>query len=452
MVKSLVVERLLSPFGKILATTYYVHVMNVNLAARDGVPRRARSGRQRDDNSQRKHIRTVMRILILNVDYQSFLEYLMRPEALRRASYSTQMQARNDSLFGVADFYSRNFKAHGHEAAEVHVNNYWMQHAWAREHGMKLPQPRPDVGPVLRHTGLSARTIRMAKSLARPLVRRIRPWRMQGWETSILDAQIEQFDPQVILNQSMEYVRSDYLMRHRKTGRVIVGQIAAPRPEGEDYRVYDLVISSLRNFVRWFAERGIRSRWNQLAFEPHVLEAMAPPPERDIPLSFVGSLSPDHRNRIAWLEALSRHTPLQVWGNGIERLSRQSPLHKLYRGEAWGRSMYDVLCRSKITLNHHIDLAEGWANNMRLYEATGMGALLLTDRQRNLNDIYRDGEEVVSYQTAEDCAATIKSLLGADAQRGAIAKAGQQRAISTNNYYRRTGEILDHIQELYPHG
>jgi hypothetical protein len=427
--------------------------MNVNLAALMGCrakPFRRAARRQlspKDESSE-----TAMRILILNVDYQNFLEDLMRPEALRRASYSTQMQARNDSLFGVADFYSRNFKAHGHEAAEVHVNNFWMQHAWARENGMNLPQPRAETGPAPRRTGLSARTIRTAKSLARPIVRRIRPWRMQGWETAILDAQIEQFDPQVILNQSMEYVRSEYLMRHRKTGRAIVGQIAAPRPEGEDYRAYDLVISSLRNFVRWFAERGIRSQWNQLAFEPHVLEAMGPAPARDIPLSFVGSLSPDHRKRIALLEALSRHTPLQVWGNGIERLPRRSPLHERYRGEVWGRGMYDVLRRSKITLNHHIDLAEGWANNMRLYEATGMGALLLTDRQRNLNDIYRDGEEVMSYQAAEDCATMIESLLGADAQRSAVAKAGQQRAISTNNYYHRTGEILDHVQELDPHG
>ena len=48
------------------------------------------------------------------------------------------MAARNASLFGVADFYSRNFAALGHPAAEIHVNNPWLQAAWAREHGMAV--------------------------------------------------------------------------------------------------------------------------------------------------------------------------------------------------------------------------------------------------------------------------------------------------------------------------
>ena len=40
--------------------------------------------------------------------------------------------------------------------------------------------------------------------------------------------------------------------------------------------------------------------------------------------------------------------------------------------------MYNILSRSKISFNRHINVAENNANNMRLYEATGMGSLLLT--------------------------------------------------------------------------
>jgi hypothetical protein len=40
--------------------------------------------------------------------------------------------------------------------------------------------------------------------------------------------------------------------------------------------------------------------------------------------------------------------------------------------------MYRVLECSKIVINHHGDVAP-WANNLRLFEATGTGALLLTD-------------------------------------------------------------------------
>ena len=83
-----------------------------------------------------------MRILVLNADYARFQSWLYRRQpGLENASYAQQMAARNASLFGVADFYSRNFIALGHAAAEVHVNNPSLQSAWAREHGMTPLQP-----------------------------------------------------------------------------------------------------------------------------------------------------------------------------------------------------------------------------------------------------------------------------------------------------------------------
>lgn len=395
-----------------------------------------------------------MRILILNADYPAFLRQLYAGyDGLKGASYAEQLEARNNSLFGVADFYSRNFRAQGHTAEEVHVNNRWLQFAWAREHGVSIEPPEAASGPTPRHRSQSvARALRLVKPALMPFLRPFRNTQLPEWEATALDARIEHFAPDVILNQSMEYVRSNALGRHRNGRRLIVGQIAAPRPYGENYAVYDMVISSLRNFVVWFEAHGVRSRWNQLAFEPSVLNAMGPQPQRDIPLSFVGSLSPEHRHRIELLEHIARRAPLKVWGSGIERLPRESPLHACYQGEAWGRSMYDVLRRSRITLNHHIDLAEGWANNMRLYEATGMGALLLTDRQRNINEIYLGGEEVATYGSVDECLAAVERYLSDETARAAIALAGQRRAIEKNNYRVRTGEILQHIAEITPRG
>ncbi len=86
-----------------------------------------------------------MRIIILNADYPRFLAWLYRNEAgLETASYAAQMTARNASLFGLADFYSRNFGEFGHAAAELHVNNRFMQSAWAREHGMAVEMAPQD--------------------------------------------------------------------------------------------------------------------------------------------------------------------------------------------------------------------------------------------------------------------------------------------------------------------
>src|ERR1700692_4383197 len=88
-----------------------------------------------------------MRILVLNADYPRFLAWFYcRQPGLENASYAVQMAARNASLFGVADFYSRNFAALGHQAAEIHANNPWLQSAWAREHGMAVEALEPPGG------------------------------------------------------------------------------------------------------------------------------------------------------------------------------------------------------------------------------------------------------------------------------------------------------------------
>jgi spore maturation protein CgeB len=146
-----------------------------------------------------------MRILVLNTDYPKFLLslYLQHP-SLEDAGYDAQMAVRNDSLFGVADYYSRNFSALGHVAAEVHVNNRWMQYAWAREHGLAVD--KPDSTQVAQD-GVAARPslLRQVKSILRPvlapLVRKLRPPRMPQWEAALMAAQIADFKPDVILNQ-----------------------------------------------------------------------------------------------------------------------------------------------------------------------------------------------------------------------------------------------------------
>jgi spore maturation protein CgeB len=85
---------------------------------------------------------------------------------------------------------------------------------------------------------------------------------------------------------------------------------------------------------------------------------------------------------------------------------------------------------------------------MRLYEATGMGALLLTDQKRNLAEIFVPGEHVAAYTDAQDCVRQIHALLADDALRERIAAAGQQQAIQHQNYYRRVGEIIALAEKL----
>ncbi len=385
-----------------------------------------------------------MRILVLNADYARFQSWLYRRQpGLENASYAEQMAARNASLFGVADFYSRNFIALGHVAAEIHVNNPWLQSAWAREHGMSAPEP----AAVAERRELPAwieRAVTPFKPMLRPLARRVglSP-RLDPEAEKILFAQIEDFRPDLIINQDIFYVDTGLVRRIKAMASpTMVGQVGIAPSRGEDWTVYDLMLSQLPSIVNFFRNAGVRSEVSHLAFEPAILNLLPDTGAADIDISFVGTVSVDHQQRIALLEAVARRYDLKLFGNRPRSLPASSPLHRCFQGEVWGAEMYQVLRRSRITLNSHIDLAAREAGNMRLFEATGAGAFLLTDFKDNLHTLFDPEREVAVWHSIDDCLIKIERYLRDDLGREAIAGAGREKTISAHTYRNRAQEIL----------
>jgi spore maturation protein CgeB len=362
-----------------------------------------------------------MRVMIISTDYgpflrtlynpkQSFLSRLLGPKsALQNASYKEQLDIRNNTLFAGSDFYSRNFVALGHQAAEFHVNNGALQSAWLRERGQQVG-PRPAVVSPLR-SPIEPSNIDLEDIIVR---------------------QAREMTPDIILNQAVSEVESWVLERLKPYCKLIAGQIASPYPENEPYTAYDLMISSLPNFVNYYRKRGLAAELNLLGFEPAVLDEVKVT-ERDVALSFVGSLTSDHGSRYELVDRLVRATDIKIWGRLVS-VSSSSPIMKRYQGEAWGRDMFRVLGRSKITINQHIDIAENYANNMRLFEATGMGALLITDWKDNIRELFEPGKEVVCYKSVDECLELIDYYSHHEDKRAAIAAAGQRRTLNDHSY------------------
>ena len=393
-----------------------------------------------------------MRILVLNADYPRFLAWFYRRRpGLENAPYATQIAARNASLFGVADFYSKNFAALGHPAAEIHVNNPWLQAAWARQQGLAIEPPeRPGaVGRKAPPVWLQ-RVVTPFKPILRPLARKVglSP-RLDKQAENILLAQIEEFRPDVVLNQDIFHVDTSLIRRIKGIGNpILIGQVGIEPSRGEDWTVYHLMMSQLSTTVNSFRSLGVRSELNHLAFEPAILDALPEAPAADIDVSFVGTVSADHRQRIALLEAVAERYDLKLFGNPPQALSASSPLHRCFQGEVWGADMYQVLRRSRVTLNSHIDMAGREAGNMRLFEATGVGAFLLTDYKDNLDTLFEPDREVAAWRSIDDCLTAIARMLGDDNGRAAIARAGQARTMAQHTYRHRTQEILDFVEQL----
>jgi spore maturation protein CgeB len=393
-----------------------------------------------------------MRILVLNADYPRFLAWLYRRQpGLENATYAAQMAARNSSLFGVADFYSRNFTALGHAAAEVHVNNSSLQAAWALEHGMTIETSEPSIAIGSDALpGWLQRAVAPFKPMLRPLARKVglSP-KLDAQAERILLAQIEDFKPDLVLNQDTFHVDTGLMRRIKRIGNpILIGQIGIAPTRGEDWAVYDLLISQLAATVNYFRRLGVRAEVNHLAFEPTLLDMLPAAPAKDIDLSFVGTVSADHRQRIALLEAVAERFDLKLFGNPPQALPASSPLHRCFQGEVWGVDMYQALQRSKITLNSHIDMAGREAGNVRLFEATGVGAFLLTDFKDNLHTLFDPDREIAVWRSIGDCVAGIERYLADDTSRAAIAKAGQDRTMTTHTYRQRTREIMEIVEKF----
>ena len=84
---------------------------------------------------------------------------------------------------------------------------------------------------------------------------------------------------------------------------------------------------------------------------------------------------------------------------------------------------------------------------MRLYEATGVGTLLVTDWKVNLSEIFSPGREVVAYRTVEECADLIQQYLNCPDERESIARAGQERTLNQHTFLHRMQELVDVVHK-----
>lgn len=366
-----------------------------------------------------------MKILIVDTYYPAFLASLYASQGgLRDAGYEAQLETLLDSCFGTSDFYSRHLNAMGHETRDLIVNCVPLQAQWARRRGMRL---------ALAGLRIPPRAYRV------PVVGRILA-RVPGLLDIAID-QVRQFKPDVLYCQDLNFFPPSAMAALRDNVKLIVGQIASPLPPDEFIRPFDLILTSFPHFVPRLRAMGIASEYFRIGFDTRMLEKLGTV-EQDVAASFVGGISRYHGKAVPTLEYLARQTPIEFFGYGASTLDRNSPIRAKHHGEVWGLSMYRALARSGVTVNRHIDVAENNANNMRLYEATGIGAMLITDRKDNLGELFEIGKEVVAYSSMEEAAELINHYIAHPAEAAAIARAGQRRTLSEHTYAHRMTELV----------
>ena len=220
---------------------------------------------------------------------------------------------------------------------------------------------------------------------------------------------------------------------------------AARRPEV--LRGFDLITTSFPHYVERFRALGVDSEYLPIAFDERVLRA-------DRPARAATSTSPSsaastrgvHPGGVALLAAARGAAAAR--GVGLRR--RRAPARRCASAGAarrGGSTCTGSLARARISLNRHIEAAEGYANNMRLFESTGVG-LAARDRggaepRRPVRARSRGGHLRRRGRPRREGRST--SLAHED-ERAAIAAAGQARTLRDHTYARRIAQLADMLQ------
>jgi hypothetical protein len=364
------------------------------------------------------------RVAVVDAYYPAFVasHYAQRP-GLEDTSYAEQLSALMARRMGTSDAYSVGLRSLGHEAVEIVANVWPLHEAWARENGLRVP-------PLRRVPGRAGAAARRAAG------------------QRIVAAQLKQLAPEIVYVQEMFSFSRRQLDDQRTAGALVAGQIASAPPATEILRGYDIVFTSFPHFVDRFRALGVDSVYLPLAFDPRVLDELGPLPERTHGVAFVGGVDPRlHPAGTRLLERVAQQLPLEVWGYAAASLPPDSILRERHRGEAWGLDMFRVLASARVCVNRHIDVAEGFANNMRLFEATGAGALLCTEAAPNLHELFAPGRELVTYASIDELTDRIGELLVDEPARAAIASAGHARTLADHTYARRIEQLAGVLAE-----
>jgi hypothetical protein len=258
----------------------------------------------------------------------------------------------------------------------------------------------------------------------------------------ILTAQIEHHQTEVFYNLDPIKYGSPFVRNLPGCVKKTLCWRAAPS-ENADLSGYDLVLGNFPSILDSWRQKGCRAAYFFPALDPKMSTYGLG--DRPIDVLFIGTYSRHHSRRAQTLEQVAGLAASYqiVYGLDDSRLTRLAdspfgllpPLRKYRRPRTisriatppvFGRSLYELIGKSKIVLNGAIDMAGQDRGNMRCFEAMGCGALLVSDAGPYPECMVPDSTIFV-YKSPEDAKHIITAALGDPTGSAEVARRGRHQ-------------------------
>ncbi|MCF8540218.1 MAG: glycosyltransferase [Aurantimicrobium sp.] len=342
-----------------------------------------------------------------------------------KSGFESHIRELTSAGFGTGAAYSSAMNGLGWDSNITVPNARGIQTVWAHESGLATP-----IQQGWNHS-LHLSRIPVVRSMARyfPHVHQ-----------TLLN-QVKRTKPDVLFIQDLNLIPRSFARELKKHAGMMVGEIASPPPPKSYFLEYDLIVSALPSIVSQVESWGVNSVYIPLAFDER-WASFKSTSSRKIDAIFIGSFSRHQPQTIPLLQSIASVAPgLHIFGPAnLEDLDRAG-LRSFYHGEAWGQDMFNLLANSKIVVNRHGTIAGDFAVNMRMYEATGSGAALVTENKSNLSEIFEPGREVIAYNNYDEAAASVLELLQDESRLSEVARNGQSRTLREHTYTMRASVL-----------
>ncbi|MGA7838411.1 MAG: glycosyltransferase [Ignavibacteriaceae bacterium] len=400
-----------------------------------------------------------MKIALLTILYKNSVSriYDSRPE-LAMSSYSKQKQIVDKEASIWASGWEDALIKNNHEVFTIPINVLPMQQKWAKEQNVKLSS-----------------------------------------EADIAFQQIKQFNPDVIWYDYFDVQLLKKIKSEVKSIKLVLGWTGSAIVDYNILKETDLVLSCAPEAVEELKKSGIKAAHLNHAFNFSILEKLdLDKIAKGIDFIFIGQIFRGanlHNKREKLLSDLITNTDLKIYSPIFDfnhktilksiikragyyltaplgnttlskdlllkneffkefRRSKNSPILPYKFGlkrkvfpPVYGAQMYSVIKNAGVVLNIHSDSSTKYASNMRLFETTGVGTCLLTDWKENLNNLFKDGSEIISYKSTEECVEKAGWLLNHREESLQIGKRAQKKTLTQHTYEQRAPELLSIIKK-----
>lgn len=159
---------------------------------------------------------------------------------------------------------------------------------------------------------------------------------------------------------------------------------------------------------------------------------------QDIDVSIIGNF---HSWRVAALDILKNfnivfygvNSPLWLNNSWMNFIKRNKPVYNYEKSK--------IILRSKININN-LHLAEINGGNARLFEICGSGGFLICSYSEAIEEMYKDGCEIVMYKNKFELYDKVSFYLNNPIERFEIARNAKIRSINEHTYEHRLSKLL----------